>query len=70
MKELKNLANVVIKKSVTSLKKKTSHDIVFLLCFFFNINYIIISVHIRYITIEAKEVVRIGYHGFFIPHSY
>ena len=37
---------------------------------FFLINYNIISIHIRYIHIEVKEVVCIGYNGFLIPHSY
>jgi hypothetical protein len=34
------------------------------------INYSIIIVQVRYITIETKEVVRIGYNGFLFPHEY
>jgi hypothetical protein len=29
-----------------------------------------IIVQVRYIIIETKEVVRIGYNGFLFPHSY
>ena len=33
-------------------------------------NYYMIIVQVRYITIETKEVVRIGYKGFLFQHSY
>ena len=38
--------------------------------FSFYINYKIIIVQVRYITIETKEVVRIGYNGFLYPQEY
>ena len=46
-------------------KQNFSHD--FVLNF---INYNIIIVHVGYITIETKEVVRIRYNGFRFPDSY
>jgi hypothetical protein len=52
--ELKNLTNVVI--------GNCSHDFLF-----YSINYSIIIVQVRYITIETKEVAHIGYNGFPFP---
>jgi hypothetical protein len=34
------------------------------------INYKIVIVHVRYITMETKEVVRIGYNGFPFPSAF
>ena len=61
MNELKNLTYGVIGKlGVARLQTKL----------FFNfINYNIIIVQVRYITIETKEVVHIGYNGFLFPHA-
>ena len=53
--ELKNLTNVVI--------GNCSHDFLF-----YSINYNIIIVQVRYITIETKEVAHIGYNEFPFPH--
>jgi hypothetical protein len=53
--ELKNLTNVVI--------GNCSHD-----CFLYFINYNIIIVQVRYITIETKEIAHIEYYGFPFPH--
>ena len=65
MNELKNLTNVVIEKLDKLVQKQScSHD------FFYLINYNIIIVQVRYITIEIKEVSRIGYNGFLFPHDY
>jgi hypothetical protein len=65
MNELKNLTNVVIEKLDKLVQKQTCfHD------FFYLINYNIIIVQVRYITIEIKEVSRIGYNGFLFPHDY
>ena len=66
MNELKTLTNVVIwilDKLVH--KQSRSHDFLFYL-----INNSIIIVQVRYFTIETKEVARIGYNGFLLPHSY
>jgi hypothetical protein len=54
--ELKNLTNVVI--------VNCSHDFLF-----YFINYSIIIVQVRYITIETKEVAHIEYNGFPFPHD-
>jgi hypothetical protein len=61
MNELKNLNNGVIGKlGVARLQAKL----------FFNfINYNIIIVQVRYITIETKEVASFGYNRFLFPHS-
>ena len=65
MNELKNLTNVVIEKLDKLVQKQSCfHD------FFYLINYNIIIVQVRYITIEIKEVSRIGYNGFLFPHDY
>ena len=53
--ELKNLTNVVI--------GNCSRDF-----FLYLINYNIIIVQVRYITIETKEVAHIGYNRFTFPH--
>jgi hypothetical protein len=65
MNELKNLTNVVLGKLGKLVNKQNCyHDL------FFIINYNIIIVQVRCITIETKEVARIGYNGFLLPHSY
>ena len=57
MNMFKNLTNVVIEKLSTLVDKQNCfHDFVL-----FFMNYRIIIVQVRYITIETKEVVRIGY---------
>jgi hypothetical protein len=57
MNVFKNLTNVVIEKLSTLVDKQNCfHDFVL-----FFMNYRIIIVQVRYITIETKEVVRIGY---------
>ena len=58
MNELKNLTNVV-KLGKLVQKQNCSHY------FFYLINYSIIIVHaqVRYITIETKEIGRIGYNA-------
>ena len=57
MSVFKNLTNVVIEKLSTLVDKQNCfHDFVL-----FFMNYRIIIVQVRYITIETKEVVRIGY---------
>jgi len=65
MNELKNLTNVVIGKL-----GKLGHKKLFSRLFLLFINYNIIIVQVGYITIETKEVARIGYKGFLFPHSY
>jgi hypothetical protein len=65
MNELKNLTNVVLGKLGKLVNKQNCyHDL------FFIINYNSIIVQVRCITIETKEVARIGYNGFLLPHSY
>ena len=57
MNEFKNLTNVVIGNLSTLVDKQICfHDFVL-----FFINYRIIIVQVIYITIETKEVVRVGY---------
>jgi hypothetical protein len=58
MNELKNLTSVVLEKLDKLVQKQScSHD------FFYLINYNIIIVQV---TIEIKEVSRIGYNGFLV----
>jgi hypothetical protein len=60
MNELKNLTNVVIGKLGKLVHKQDcSRDF-----YFYFMNYNITIVRVRYITIETKEVARIGYNGF------
>ena len=64
MNEHNNLTNVVIGKLGKLVHTKNcSHD-----CFYF-INYNIIIIQVRYITIETKEATRIVYNEFLLPHS-
>ena len=57
MNVFKNLTNVVIEKLSTLVDKQNCfHDFVL-----FFMNYRIIIVQVRYITIETTEVVRVGY---------
>jgi hypothetical protein len=66
MNELKNLTNVVIGKLDKLVHKQNcSHNFLF-----YFINYKIIIILVRYITIETKEVACIGYNGFLFLHSY
>jgi hypothetical protein len=59
--QLKNLTNVVIGKLGKLVHKQNcSHHF----CFILSLLYI------RYITIETKEVARIGYTWFLFPYSY
>ena len=65
MNEHKNLTNVVIGKLGKLVHKQNcSHD------FFIFINYNIIIVQVRYLTIETNEATRIVYNEFLFPHSY
>jgi hypothetical protein len=65
MNGLKNLTNVVIEKLGKLVHKQNC-----LTTLFHFINYNIIIVQVRYITVETKEVTRIGYNGFLFPHEY
>jgi len=66
MNELKNLTNVVIAKLCKLVHKQNCfHD--FFLDF---MNYDIIIVQVRYITIETTKVACIGYNRFLFPYLY
>ena len=65
MNELKNLTNVVIKKLGKLVHKQNCFS-----RFFIFMNYNIIVVQVRYISIETKEVARIGHIGFLFPPEY
>ena len=52
------------------IKYSRSQTSLFSLLLFYFINNNIIIVHVRYITIETKEVVHIGYNRFLFPYSY
>jgi hypothetical protein len=70
MNELKNLTNVAIGKLGKLVHKQSCSYAFFLFYELHFMMYYMIIVQVRYITIETKEVVRIGYKVLLFQDSY